>query len=211
MKISDIREKSKKSNPSNEIYTELIIRRISPYFSWLFLNLKISANKITLIGEVISLIGVVFLGYGKFLIGALLLQLGYILDCSDGEVSRYSKTSSKQGEFLDLIGHLIIIPCMWFAVGIGLYELFPAKLLIIFGLTSGLFSLKLEKMIFPSKKGMDIGRTSLLQSQFRYPGNMNWITILSLTPFLLMLYLITNTLALIYGRLRGIYREFKSL
>src|SRR5512139_3837150 len=91
----------------------LYMRSLSPYFSWLFLRLGLSPNQLTylmvvcgvLAGVVVSLpVG----GTGSMvcaLAGALLIQVYLLLDCSDGEVARFTGQTSVAGVYLDRIGH----------------------------------------------------------------------------------------------------------
>src|SRR5512139_3185578 len=91
----------------------LYMRSLSPYFSWLFLRLGLSPNQLTylmvvcgvLAGVVVSLpVG----GTGSMvcaLAGALLIQVYLLLDCSDGEVARFTGRTSVTGVYLDRIGH----------------------------------------------------------------------------------------------------------
>ncbi|GAB3652465.1 CDP-alcohol phosphatidyltransferase family protein [Actinocorallia lasiicapitis] len=84
-------------------------RSVSPYLTWVALRVGMSPNQLTYL-MILSGIGagVVFsLGTGlvSAIVGALLVQLYLILDCSDGEVARVTGKTSIIGVFLDRIGH----------------------------------------------------------------------------------------------------------
>ena len=183
-----------------EPYARWIIRPISIYFTWFFVRTPISANQVTVLQGIFSLLGCALFGYGEFIAGSLFLQVGYILDCSDGEVARWKNQQSKSGEYLDLIGHIIIIPLMYFGLGIGTGYTIP-------GMLAGLFSLKLE--MFPSGK-IEIKRRGFIQSLFRYPDSMNVITIVALFRFDFSYFLIIYATVMTLGRFRQIYRTYKN-
>ena len=112
-----------------------LLRPVSIHLTWLLVRTPITANQVTVLQCLVGLIGAVLLGYGKFVLGAMFLQFGYILDLCDGEVARWKKQSSKAGNYLDLIGHRIVTPAMFFGLGIGTGY-------IVAGMIAGLFSVK---------------------------------------------------------------------
>lgn len=86
----------------------LYLRDISPYLTWLLLRTRISANGVT--GLMIltgwSVAGALLIpGIWGALLGLVLGQLQMLVDCSDGEVARWRRTSSPAGAFLDAVGH----------------------------------------------------------------------------------------------------------
>jgi len=74
----------------------------------------------------------------------LLLQIGYILDCVDGEIARYKKQQSVRGVYLDLIGHQFVIPMFLFFVGVGVYQRLGHLDAIIASFCAGLLVLRTE-------------------------------------------------------------------
>ncbi|WP_175421282.1 CDP-alcohol phosphatidyltransferase family protein [Marinitoga sp. 1135] len=104
----------------------LISERISPYFSVYFIKKNIIPNKITIYMILSGLIGA-FLFALPFLwskiLGAIFIHLWFILDCSDGEVARYTKTFSKYGKELDYIAHVINHPIFILSFFLSLNQL----------------------------------------------------------------------------------------
>ncbi len=184
-----------------EPYARWVGRPISIYFTWFFVRTPISANQVTILQGIFGLIGCLLFGCGRFILGSLFLQIGYILDCSDGEVARWENQQSASGEYLDLIGHIIIIPLMYFGIGIGTGN-------VVAGMLAGLFSLKLE--MFPSGK-LEIKRRGFIQSLFRYPDSMNVITIVALFRLDFSYFLIIYATVMTLGRFRQIYRTYKRI
>ncbi|UCR89082.1 CDP-alcohol phosphatidyltransferase family protein [Mycetocola spongiae] len=86
----------------------LYLRDLSPYLTWLLLRTRISANGVT--GLMIltgwSIAGFLLIpGIWGALLGLLAGQAQMLVDCSDGEVARWRRTSSPAGAFLDAVGH----------------------------------------------------------------------------------------------------------
>ena len=188
---------------------DVIVRKISIYFTWLLLHTPISANQVTVLQIVVGVIGGLMLmpaSYAWNLAGIALLQLSYVLDCSDGEVARYRKQSSVNGVFLDLIGHEIVIPLMYFGLAVGEFQRSGRVELLVLGFAAGLFSLRFDisamfqtvNTLFAkadnpsynfetlqsgeSSKTTELAtsKPSLLRVLFRYPESMNLMTLLLL-------------------------------
>ena len=115
-----------------------LLRPISIRLTWLLVRTPVSANQVTILQVIVGIIGAVLLGYGQFILGAVFLQFGYILDLCDGEVARWKHQESKAGNYLDLIGHRIVTPAMFFGLGIGTGY-------IVAGMIAGLLSVKLVR------------------------------------------------------------------
>lgn len=213
--LENLRKKTQKENEP-EPYAKYIVRPISIRFTWLFVRTPLTANQVTILQEILGVIGAVLLAYGKFVWGALFLQLGYIMDCSDGEVARWKNQSSESGKFLDLIGHMIVIPFYYFSLGVGLYLQYNRIEALIAGFLAALFTIKTEKIIYTQDNGLDIRRRGFIQSLFRYPDSMNVITILAIIDWFFKLNLLYYSIIIFgigmtFGRLQQIYKTFKSI
>ena len=95
--------------PSAEHWSaQLYMRRLSPYATRAFLGARLSADTVTALmipvgiaaGAVLGIAGV-----AAAIGAALLVQFQVLLDCSDGEVARWRRTSSARGTYLDQIAH----------------------------------------------------------------------------------------------------------
>jgi len=86
----------------------LYLRRFSPYLTWVLLRTSISANGVT---GLMILVGwsaaaaLLIPGVAGAALALLLGQLQMLVDCCDGEVARWRRTSSPAGVFLDKVGH----------------------------------------------------------------------------------------------------------
>ncbi len=81
-----------------------VTRRVSPYVTWLFLRLGISANQCTLLRLILSVgVAAMFAMPGAWWwMGAVVARYGtVVLDCVDGELARIRGTSSPEGTYFD--------------------------------------------------------------------------------------------------------------
>lgn len=88
----------------------LYMRRVSPRATWIFARLGWSPNAVT-VGFILCGIaaGVVVAlgGLWSAIVAALLIQAYLLLDCSDGELARWSGRTSATGNYLDGVGHYL--------------------------------------------------------------------------------------------------------
>lgn len=84
------------------------LRRISVYLTALLVRTPISANGVTglmIIAGTLAGPALLLPGLWGPIVAVLLTQVQMLLDCSDGEVARWRRTSSPRGVFLDQVGH----------------------------------------------------------------------------------------------------------
>ena len=84
---------------------------VSPWFTIVCLRLGLSPDQVTLLGAAAGALGVVllFLPLGPWsTVAVLLLQVGYILDFSDGQVARMTGRTSHAGAYLDWLTHFYV-------------------------------------------------------------------------------------------------------
>ena len=184
-------------------YGKHVCRKLSIYITWLFLKLNISPHIATLIFSVTGVISCVSFAVGgklSFIIGALLLQLWYLLDHVDGEIARYIDKVTISGIFFDKIGHYIVHPLVFLSIGLGAYNDLGIKLALplsfiaalsvnMIGLIEELEYSTLYKAGVSSRPGQDGGMKDkkspgFLKSVFSlahkaciYPNIMNIISI----------------------------------
>jgi len=126
--INDIRSKfpeEKRRLDRDNPWLYFVMRPISFYPTWLFLKLGISANQTTYIGLIIGVIGCIFLAFGSHwapIVGAALINIGYLFDVVDGNVARYTNSCSKYGQYIDGMATYIMVPLTFIAVGIGVFN-----------------------------------------------------------------------------------------
>ena len=99
----------------------LYLRNLSPYLTWLLLKTSISANGVTglmILTGWATAAALLIPGFGGAALALILGQLQMLVDCSDGEVARWRRTSSPAGIFLDNVGHYSTETLIAIALGI---------------------------------------------------------------------------------------------
>jgi len=101
------------------------IAGVAVYLTKLFLEMGLSANQVSFIGLVITVIGGAFLVFpspGYWLIGIALLGLYQILGHVDGGVARYNKTASTKGAFWNAIPEQFVWLYTPICISFGIYN-----------------------------------------------------------------------------------------
>lgn len=122
------------------IMVKLLYRPLSFCFSSLFASLGFSANDVSNFSCLIGILACVCIAIPNFvfgIIGALLLNLWIVLDCSDGNIARSIK-KLPYGEFVDATSCYVLIAFLFNALGLRAYLtsgvlFFDNYLIILFG------------------------------------------------------------------------------
>lgn len=117
--ISELRKICQKGKFETNWYARIFARKISNYITWILLQLPITANQVTILQILVSWLGCMLLFFGgkyNIILAIIFWQLGYILDCVDGEIARAKKQSTVFGVFLDSLAHVLIIPAIFWSV-----------------------------------------------------------------------------------------------
>jgi phosphatidylglycerophosphate synthase len=99
----------------------LYMRELSPYGTWLFARLGWTPNAVTALMIVCGVAAGVVTALGGLpsAVGAaLLVQVYLLLDCSDGELARWSHRTSVSGVYLDRIGHYLAEAALLAGLGV---------------------------------------------------------------------------------------------
>lgn len=97
-------------------------RKVSRWFTRVFLALRLSPNAITIVATVVGLIAAAGFGVGSYQAGiaaALLFQLAAVIDCCDGEVARLTFTESPFGAWLDIAMDNVVHMAIFGGIAIG--------------------------------------------------------------------------------------------
>ncbi len=99
-------------------------RKLSRWFTRVFLAFGFSPNAVTLVATGIGLISAACFGLGTYqagLIAALLFQLAAVIDCCDGEVARLTFTESPFGAWLDIALDNVVHMAIFVGIAAGSY------------------------------------------------------------------------------------------
>jgi phosphatidylglycerophosphate synthase len=124
---------------SADLLDRYILRRVSIYFTSFFLRVGFTPNKVTLLSLLpgIAAGALVTLPQAKYwLIAWALLLIAKILDCCDGEVARYQRSTSPLGEYNDEIaGGYLFYAFLFACMSFGIYQAIGSSIVFIFGFT----------------------------------------------------------------------------
>lgn len=99
-------------------------RKLSRWFTQLFLAIGLSPNSITALAGLVGLVAAAGFGLGTYsagVVAAVLFQLAAVIDCCDGEVARLTFTESPLGAWLDLLLDNIVHMAIFAGIAVGLY------------------------------------------------------------------------------------------
>lgn len=101
--LADIKQFQK---PHDSIFSKLLTRKASRVLTWWLLKVLpgISPNTVSVISLLFALAAAACFftnSYAYHLLGVVLLQIGFVFDCSDGEVARATGRMSPFGGLLD--------------------------------------------------------------------------------------------------------------
>jgi len=90
------------ANRSNDgFFSVLVLRRLSKPLTAFSVKFGISPNLITFISLLVGFYAAYLFSQSQYLAGAIFFQLSLIIDCSDGEVARYTRKFSDFGRWFD--------------------------------------------------------------------------------------------------------------
>jgi len=232
IKFGDVKGFKYRVNPEERqgAYGLYFVRPFSIFLTYLALRMGMSANLVTVTQIVAGIAGSAFLATTQdhlVLVGLFLLQVGFILDNVDGEVARFRGQVSLTGKYLDTVGHELVVPMLYFFVGLGTFFRHGTVEPIVFGFLAGLFSLRLD-VVTMSHEAVQMTQTRLnktfdyyetagqgeipelyrqknegsssriLYGLFAYPAIMNIISVLSIVDIVFPLqFLASRNLSLL--------------
>ncbi|NJP31133.1 DUF5941 domain-containing protein [Micromonospora thermarum] len=88
----------------DDFFTTFFVSTWSPYVTKAAARLRLSPTTVTMISVAFAVAAAVLFGAGgrpALVTGAVLLYLGFVLDCVDGQLARYTRTFSAWGGWLD--------------------------------------------------------------------------------------------------------------
>lgn len=141
MHVQRYRELCQKNQEENYFFDKYFFRKISIYFTILFIRLNIRANHATFLSLLAVLGSCYFLMSNSpinMAIAVLLIFLYHLLDHVDGELARYYlavglQKPSIQGKYFDVLIHKYSTNLMLFFIGISVYRFYGYEFAVILG------------------------------------------------------------------------------
>ena len=176
--LREVKERAIKEN--NDSFKKLYFfsTRFSKYFSWIFINIGLSANQVTALFFLTGFVsGLFFLSFDpiNILIAIILWRLHVIFDVCDGEVARFTQTFSINGAYWDYMIHAVLYPMCFFSISYSLNQHFiDSKFLIVGALGAIVLTLMLavknnyyRAMLF-SGQSLDVSESARHLNETKY-------------------------------------------
>ena len=232
MGLNEIKKEAHKiALNKNYPYRILVLSKISPYFTYLFSKTTVTPNQITVLGFIVVIISAYFISYPSpiyWIVGWSLLQLYLVLDCVDGELARYKKSTTKFGGFLDNFLHPISNALIVIGAGISSYNSYDKASILYLTLFSLLIVLtlslfRLNTYLIKSKSNMQASfkkRNPLIMIIISPGGFFHPIVILALAEIIQpkipyrIIYIPSIFIAgfiILFTRIFRIYRSLKDV
>lgn len=133
--LNEVKEKSRRVNSNSNSLLHFFASKFSLYFSWMFINLGLSANQVTGVFFLTGLSGALALLVSPSLgcvIAYIAWRLHIIIDLSDGDVARFNKTFSVNGAYWDYMAHSVLYPLYFACFSVSAYLLYdePSHLVV---------------------------------------------------------------------------------
>ncbi|WP_062438118.1 CDP-alcohol phosphatidyltransferase family protein [Herbidospora daliensis] len=106
----------------------LYMRKLSIYVTWALARTPITPNQVTglmIVTGVAAGAVLVLPGLAAAVLAALLVQVYLLLDCSDGELARWTGRTSLTGVYLDRVGHYFAEAAILIGLGFRASEVWP--------------------------------------------------------------------------------------
>lgn len=124
-------------NRFDPLWGQFVLRPLSFPITWVLIRLGFSANHVSYLGILVSLLAAVLMGIGQrnaIIMGAFLFNAFAVLDCVDGNIARIRNQASPYGEFIDALGGYMAFACVFPAAGIVAEHAKPISFPIIVNL-----------------------------------------------------------------------------
>lgn len=114
-----------KKNSNSSWWVRLWVRKASFFFTYLFINIGFSANAVSILSILVSLVAcTLFMVPSKWAVVAAVVLINFwlVLDCVDGNIARCRKVKTVYGEFVDDVGGYFTVAFVYLAIGVCAYN-----------------------------------------------------------------------------------------
>ena len=164
-RILTLRKALQKPKTEQSAWGWLFTRRISIYVTLLLSHTSVTPNQLTFVWILTGIAAGLMWTVGSpfcFMIGGLLFQLMYLLDCVDGELARYKNMTHSRGAYLDFVGHYFTGFAMIIGASLGLAKS-QGIAILYFGLVIAIFHL-----------GDELLRDLLYKAEFKFSNGQDF-------------------------------------
>lgn len=202
-----------------EIFDLIFYRPLAFVFVKIVYQTKITPNQITWLALLLGIMAGILFAQGTsdgFLIGALLLILYDVLDCSDGQLARLQNSGTLTGRIVDGFADYVVTVAAYIGIGIGYASqtndpLFYWCLTVLAGISNAVHSLTLD---YYRNQFLDyaLDRKSILGDDLeQYDDEYNQLVVKgkwNLDRFLIWIYLKYSRLQLKFSDEKVISRQY---
>ena len=106
----------------DSLWLRFALRKLSFPMTWVFIRLGFSANYVSYLSVLVSVVGLVMMSIDDHVVmvtGACLFNLWALLDCVDGNVARVKAQLSEYGVFVDALGGYVAFAFVFLGMGIA--------------------------------------------------------------------------------------------
>jgi phosphoglycolate phosphatase len=185
--IKDLRAICQATVPDQSI-TGRSARFFSIFFTRFLIRTNITPNKVTFVGTVIYLIGVLLFAFNIYylaLVGFLILYISTVLDACDGEIFRFRRyRHGYGGSYVEPVSHDIMYGLMFLPIAYGVFLQTGNHVFLILGALAGI-----TKLLFRlAEQRFFYGVTSRLPKRGEKDYTKNFKEQSKLTKFIFVIY-----------------------
>ena len=114
-----------KKNSNSSWWVKLWVRKVSFFFTYVFINLGYSPNGVSVLSIFVSLVACSLFMVptrGAVITAVVLINFWLVLDCVDGNIARCRKQKTAYGEFVDDIGGYYTVAFVYLSIGVCAYN-----------------------------------------------------------------------------------------
>jgi phosphatidylglycerophosphate synthase len=122
IRFREVLERSRRHNQEEEYRVYPVVSRVGKLFTWVLVNLGVSANQTTFLFFMVAVASAGFFAIGEpwtAVVAAILYWLQVVLDFSDGDIARFHQRFAPNGEYWDHLVHMFAEPLVVAGVVLG--------------------------------------------------------------------------------------------
>lgn len=133
----EISLRSRRHNHDENVWIHPFSGRISNWFTWVFVNIGMSANQVTQLCALAGVASALVLGFDTLsmvIASFILFRLHVLFDVVDGEVARYRNQISRFGSYWDQLMHVAVYPLILMCMVVGRLLNDASMVVAVFGM-----------------------------------------------------------------------------